>query len=340
MAEFSVKTDVLKSDALLLSDRGTQVRNIRSSMDSIRRSLGFKIRSSRQIESRLRQLSEEIALEEERLRHMSVSLKEISDLYGRTENEVQGNAKTPSYSLEKFVKKTALAALGPFGKIIGVVDNYQKGEYGKSANDLLGFVGSVVKDRSGENVTWKDKLLDWAGVKIPSPEKMPTPKQAWGKARGKYFDFSKGNRLTAACNWAGQIASSAFDNFKEFGSVCNWRFWEETGVETLINVGEGIAIAGAVGAGFAAAGIAAPAIATGAVAAGVAFIVDKALDWGCKKVTHGTHTSWKEAVSDTISDGIDYAREKTTGFFKKLVKNPRDVVCPWATAYASSGGGW
>ena len=219
------------------------------------------------------------------------------------------------------VWKTITAALGPVGNVITAGAAAVSGDYAKTGLEIGKGIKTIVKNTDGGKVAWKeafglDKIIDAVG---------PVKKT--------------GKKIISKADWAFQLVESAIDNYKEHGRLSS-RFFEETGVETVINVAEGAlvyAVTGAaIGAAVAALGVSAPAWAVGAAAVGVGL----ALDWGInalvRRVTGNPKADWKESVSDFVCDTGEKAFKsikKSLNIFTKGIKKSKSKI-KWAPVLA------
>ena len=308
MADFMTNTDALRQSADSLSHLKKTIDGLSSSLSSI------NVKSFLDSEATvilMRKISSDVAKIDRYsnvIGQMSSTLHTISRTYDKTEKGIVGsvpgktsiqNAQSGNNNssinvsdyLKKAVYKTVIGALGPAGLLIDAGVMIHDKNPGNVIGDIVKAAGGFAKNFDGSSVNW----AKWFGLVKPNVG----PVQF---ALNKYFDFSTlGKGISSACNWAATVITTGFSNFKEFGNF-GARFWAETGVESVIKVGEAIAITAGVGAIIAAAGISAPALAIGAAAAGVTVLVDMGLDAIVTWATHGSQTSWIEAASDAICD--------------------------------------
>ncbi len=200
----------------------------------------------------------------------------ISHLYEDADKELAQD--------EGFMSKVVWGVIGEFGALGSLATAGKDviyGEYGKVGGTLIDLVGGAVCHDAKPK--WYEPFkISEEGFKGEVKEKM-----------------------ASKVAWAAAIAENGWDNYKEHGGL-NLRFFEETGVESAIDVGEGALLyagaAAAVGAAGVAFGFTAPVWAVGAVAAVAGIAVDAGLDWIVKKATGDPDASWKEAASDFICD--------------------------------------
>lgn len=235
-----------------------------------------------------------------------------------------------------------VGGIGPFGAVSGIARDLV---FHKDTDSFLEDLAAVPKDvcstikTFSENDTASAKWKDLIGAKFD--ENLTTIKEETDvskkskevinylkeKALGDYHTFtdnppsSEDNPLEKVdlnndsqksmvkVNWISALLSSTISNVAENG--LSFRTAEETGVETLLSVGEDVLVSAAVGA--AAAGLAAtvgftaPVILTSLAAVGVGIAFDKTGDFIAQKVTGQPDAAWKECISDKVSDGIEDA---------------------------------
>lgn len=92
MAEFKVKTGRLDSAVGNLETYAAQLSQINTEITSIKNDLGFKIRSSVQIGSKLNNISGDVIKEQRVMKKMSSSLSSIAIKYNSVENSIYNNA--------------------------------------------------------------------------------------------------------------------------------------------------------------------------------------------------------------------------------------------------------
>lgn len=183
---------------------------------------------------------------------------------------------------------------------------------------------------------WETNI--WKELEIKPTATWKEIKDAFVNNFDKRFNFDKaetvGARMNVAAEWIG-IATTAvttgIDNYGEFGTINSERFWEETVLETGIDlaVGAGASalgtavvtgIAGAVGA------VAVPAVAVGATTVGILWVAD-ALVGAYTESKTGERKDLKEAASDLILDSDIYQE------VKGLVKQYGHFETDWSSCY-------
>lgn len=320
MSNFSINPSKINPEIQEMYNVSVKLKQCANDINSVRNALLFSPAVNASIGKNLKAISEDLVRESQSCNKMSVALSSSVRFYVNTEKSIvsgtpvaqatpaPGNsaAKKSENTLSKAVYKTIIGALGPAGHLIDAVNMGIQGKPGNVISDLVKLAGGFAKNFDGSSVNW----AKWFGILEPSvgPVKYTL---------SKYTDFSSvGKGISSACQWAAAIITSGFSNFKEFGNFGK-RFWEETAVESLIKVGETIAVGTAIGAVVAAAGISAPALAITAATAGAVVLVDMGLDAVVKWATHGSQTSWVEAASDFVCD----TGEKVVGWAKNTAKD-------------------
>lgn len=132
------------------------------------------------------------------------------------------------------------------------------------------------------------------------------------KKNVKEYQFSRAEdvseKIKAGTKWGGVAfvgILNAVDNYEEFGTIHSKRFWEETLLETTLDVVGGTLVSAIVGGLLAAAGISVAGIAIAAVTVGVMWAADVV----CGYVQEAKGKESKR-VTETISDvGLDAAKQ-------------------------------
>ena len=126
------------------------------------------------------------------------------------------------------------------------------------------------------------------------------------KKNVKEFQFSRAEdvseKIKAGTKWGGVAfvgILNAVDNYEEFGTIHSKRFWEETLLETTLDVVGGTLVSAIVGGLLAAAGISVAGIAIAAVTVGVMWAADVV----CGYVQEAKGKESKR-VTETISDVV------------------------------------
>ncbi len=122
------------------------------------------------------------------------------------------------------------------------------------------------------------------------------------KKNVKEYQFSRSEKIKAGTKWGGVAfvgILNAVDNYEEFGTIHSKRFWEETLLETTLDVVGGTLVSAIVGGLLAAAGISVAGIAIAAVTVGVMWAADVV----CGYVQEAKGKESKR-VTETISDVV------------------------------------
>lgn len=128
----------------------------------------------------------------------------------------------------------------------------------------------------------------------------------------KEYQFSKAEmvskKVKVGTKWGGVAFTGIFnaiENYEEFGTIHSKRFWEETLLETAVDVIEETFVSAIVGGLLAAAGISVSGVAVAAVTVGVIWAVDV----GCGYVQKAKGKESKR-ISETASDAfLDFIKQ-------------------------------
>ena len=128
----------------------------------------------------------------------------------------------------------------------------------------------------------------------------------------KEYQFSKAEmvskKVKVGTKWGGVAFTGIFnaiENYEEFGTIHSKRFWEETLLETAVDVIEETFVSSIVGGLLAAAGISVSGVAVAAVTVGVIWAVDV----GCGYVQKAKGKESKR-ISETASDAfLDFIKQ-------------------------------
>lgn len=128
----------------------------------------------------------------------------------------------------------------------------------------------------------------------------------------KEYQFSKAEKVSkkvkVGTKWGGVAFTGIFnaiENYEEFGTIHSKRFWEETLLETAVDVIEETFVSAIVGGLLAAAGISVSGVAVAAVTVGVIWAVDV----GCGYVQKAKGKESKR-ISETASDAfLDFIKQ-------------------------------
>lgn len=225
--------------------------------------------------------------------------------------------------------KLNVAASGFAGSVIDIGKNLADQKWAKGISGILKLTGSVIKNTNGTKVSWGDLF----GLIKPGEAK-----SVGAAAFGKYFDFSSIKKgVSSSLNLFAAGISSWCANYKEFeGDLSNGRFWQETAVETGINVLEGMAVTAFVATTIGTGGI--PLIA-GVISTGVTVAADWGLNVLTNWATNGAWTDWKEAFSDGICNFSEWLDE-SAGKAGQWVGEKARVAVDWVQDKAEAAVNW
>ena len=322
------------------------LRALRQETLNVRSGLSFKISGQEAISARLRDAADQLGKEASSTYSLYSGLEQIIARYEQTENanvERLGAEKTsvqqtggtqtpimyPTFDVGELLQKEILKLLGPFGTVITGIGDLWNGDLDKLCKDLIdliGDTGSVILDEP--KAEWFKELFGIGADGFKRTEEAP-------EFLDELFDFStEGKTVSTVASWAASFLGSFISNADEFGadSWTQGRFWEETLVETGIDMVEGAIISTVVGT--AAVALFGNPVSLGVAAATVAttFAVDWALDSIVTWATGGAQTSWTEWASDGICDGLEWAGNKITEGVDKFVESVGPVVTKTADA--------
>ncbi len=246
--------------------------------------------------------------------------RKIALAYKLTEYSISGETGLEWSDLWNFVSSAGVA--GQYGAMVG---NMFSGDYGSAiGNGLLAFGGLAENAFEDNPKKWYEVLFGTYEDGMVANISKNGAKTIWGEACDGY-KFSKSNtvgkNLNVGAQWAAAAIGNGFENYEEFGTVKNTRFWGETAVETGVDVAMGIGATMAVAAGAAAAGIAAPAVAVAAVGGGLVWGVNKAVE-------HFTGKDVGEWAADAVCDGAEWVKDKAGN----AITSTKNSVCAWVAA--------
>ena len=322
---FSIKHDEVNKIAEEIQGYKEDIEAVRKELYSVANSSAIKTSSYSDIKKAIRVQAVNVHDNGKRIDNVGKNLKKIVKKYVDLDQSLADKAastmsfdtRTSKLGLalstskaifdkaQDLAQKLKLAELGPFGKLIDAVQKGSQAKWGNVVSDIITALESmgknITKVTDGSGSKW---AMDWE--KLMGINDFKVEEGVLKDAINKYRIPKKG--ISAACKWATSLITSAYDNYKEFG-VINKRFLEETGVETMASVAEGVAAATAAGlmavAVTAVTGVAMPVVAVTAAGVALTFAADLALDGLTKWSTKGAETSWKEAVSDRVCDWLD-----------------------------------
>lgn len=331
MATYEVKERQLHTYINNERNLSSQLKRLNSQIENCRNNLKTSVSSANyKIKSNLTGLCNQFDNEIGRISKMADVLDATVDLYFNTEKSVCGiPVKRNKPSDAQDVKSSAewsdilfsvIKEAGLGGKTIDLINNLLNGKTEDKnllesiTKYMASAVGTVAETVSSDAPDWVKAFTGW------SKETYLSAKDYLKKETDDYIlDITKtGSKKVAetvrvAAKWLGVALTGVFnfqDNFEEFkaqGGMANQRFWEETVVETVIDVGKDVLVGTAIVGVAAACGIAAPAW---AIAGGTALILGGA-DFVSKKLTEKDLT---EFISDTALNFRDGVNEGLKNF--------------------------
>lgn len=325
MAEFKVDTDMLRGQA-------SEIRALQDSLNEVALKLTgmqlgsiIRIKASTALIGKVSACKWEAICQAGNLENLAGGLDNIADTYDTTEKkltepktEEQAAAESEreiwEYLIKIFGKATPVTQIISmlyywFGGDGGVKD-YLKGL--KSLISATGDVGKLVLDNEPA-AEWAKTLTGWKDMAGQSE----IMKYSWAAAD------TVGKKFKVITKWAGVLLTAgvtAVGNYQEFdGDLSNSRFWEETVLETGIELGKGMMASAAVSTALAAAFGTAPVL---VVAAGAGLITVVA-DWACEQLFEKNAT---ESLSDWILDEIHGIVSGAQDRIQGIVSSAKDGV--------------
>lgn len=351
MAEYAVNTDQLRSNADRIAALQRELDSVAVRLGAMQLGSVLQIKASTALIGRVGACKWAAAAQSDDLGRLARGLDDIARLYDETENNL-ADPKTQAQTREHGGGGTEIPEQsvwddiwGGFKDIWGVVgegagplavlhglfgwgdDWADDGSsiFGGIANMI--FAGIEVADDAGPAEwakalfglnpsstpinTWDDAVDDWLG------------KVTWAD--------DIGHNAGVVCQWIGyglSFISSGIDNYSEFdGDMANARFWGETVLEGVVDVGLGI------GAGIAAAALLPttwPAVVIGAAGAGVVWVANNVCEW----ITGGDDIG--EVVANAVCDGVEATVEFVQDVGEAVadgVEAAWDGVCDWVDSW-------
>ena len=301
MSEFIIHPSSVKGSIAEEQRIANQLINVQNSIGSIMNNLQFNIASSAMIRARLKKSYSDVYQCRRSVVSMSQALNRSVNKYEQTEKRICSNAKVgkPSWiggnegysssqqnkkDTSKVSKKTVktkerkakwkdvilkiISGIGPGGKIVsglGKVVTGDKSKYatwGSAIKDIVkGFekIAKKVKEaKSGVSVNWGKVLLGG-----------DTYKTGYTFIDNVGIEIGKVSPVSAGAS----ALASLFENIDEYqeGGMSKTRFFEETVMETIIDIGKGVLVTAGVSTICAAVALAfgftVPALAVGVISA-------------------------------------------------------------------------
>lgn len=275
-----------------------QTRQILS--ESVRRIYNI-VGNSSPYEQPLKKLEQEI----EKLARCQRNLRSAQRVLGDISNRYDALSQTfePDFKSLLFGNLEAFGAVG--GGFTDILDLIINGGDLKSiiglADTLCQTIGGFLEQRAKDVPDYLEVIRG----------EVKAEKKSMGKLLGKEIEeirFSKAEKVSdkikAGTKWGGMAfvgILNAVDNYEEFGTIHSKRFWEETLLETALDVIGGTLVSAIVGGLLAAAGISAAGIAIAAVTVGVMWAAD--VVYGYAQEAKGKESKRvTEAISDWVLD--------------------------------------
>lgn len=320
----------------------SKIDSLLPEIQAVGRGLSASAGSTTQIKVQLYKTSAQVSACRDSLFQMQSAAEKIASEYCSCEQHLSKTESTDQNAAGSNWK-TAVSLIGSFGFAGKVADSI----YGLSMGGTTRWksVAKIVETGAKTIQRMADgKVVDIFGTlavgkKIDALGNFVYESPSLSKELGKYvYDPSKcstvaakrASKIAVGAAWASLALSGIQnfnDNFKEFdGDLNSKRMYEETIVETAIDVGKGAAI-GVLGA--LAVGASAPVWAAGVAAVGITSVCDVAVEW----VDMAFGIDVKETVSDFAVDTYEFVRDTakktvkaTAKFVGKAVSQTADCI--------------
>lgn len=266
--------------------------------ESVRRIYNI-VGNSSPYEQPLKKLEQEI----EKLARCQRNLRSAQRVLGDISNRYDALSQTfePDFKSLLFGNLESFGAVG--GGFTDILDLIINGGDLKSiiglADTLYQTIGGFLEQRAKDVPDYLEVIRG----------EVKAEKKSMGELLGKEIEeirFSKAEKVSdkikAGTKWGGLAfvgILNAVDNYEEFGTIHSKRFWEETLLETALDVVGGTLVSAIVGGLLAAAGISVAGIAIAAVTVGVMWAADVV----CGYVQEAKGKESKR-VTETISDVV------------------------------------
>ena len=361
MAEFAVKTHQLKNCANRISNLQRDLDSVAARLAGLQISSAIQSRASIGLMARVGDCKWAAIHQSNDLGRLAGGLGDVAELYEKYERNLtepktqdhSGTGGTWAEGVEESggsswwdsilgglsvfgsgVWDTLGGAAGPFG-VLNALFDFGMGKPAEGLKDLTEGASNILFGVQHALTNGADSFANWASSLLGFNQ---SGINGWGDALDDWLgkmDFGKQTstvgKVGTVCQWAGYALSflvSGVENYAEFdGDMTNARFWGETVLEGVVDVGLGI------GAGIAAAALLPatwPAIAVGAVGVGVVWVGNQVCEW----ITGGRDIG--EVVADAVCDTVDAVVDGAKQVGRAIsdgAKAAWDGVCDWV-------GGW
>ena len=357
MAEFKVDTERLRGQAEALESLRSSLNDVALKLSGMQLGSILQIKASTALFGKITDCKWAAIHQSGDIGQLARGLDNVADTYDNVEKNLlepktEAQAKSEAKAEESDWIQNLVKIFGGSSAIASFFAAYyysQRGITGtlgdKSVVDMLkclvkgaGTVGKCALNGDSK-AEWAQSLL---GLKKAGDGMDATGISDFLQKEIGNYDFSGaeklGDKIKVGAKWAGAaltIAGSAVSNYDEFnGDLSNARFWEETALESGLDIAKGIAVTAAVSACFAGA----PVVVVAAIGTGVTV----AVDWVSKQVFNGRGVT--EVVSDAILDVVhgntEGLRETANQWLdsgRNLIKKAKDGV---RTAWDSISSIW
>lgn len=367
MSEFKVKTQALRCAVNEEEEIQKRIYDIYEEVIQQKNSISFNICVKANIEWRLTRVSNGINKEYRSMQKMQRNLARVADLYEKTENticKVVEDGKVTTWEklvnidwtsgLPKTFIKTLIDIIPQIGTLGGTTSGLATLIKILMDGDGISYkdIGALIKGTGTSLIKIFDAIKQYNDGEIdklwglnPCKTIVTDSQAGWLRATNTYgktfldkLNMFKTDSQTGATSidgakvggWVLTFVADYFNNKEEAEKkgLTDLRRWEETVLETGIDIAKGAAISAAVAAGFAAIGVGAPVV----VVAGAGVVVSAGLDFICKKIT-GAVIGEEKGLTETISDGILDFGEKVIGGITGAWASAKEAVCSWAPRF-------
>lgn len=343
MSEFAVNTESLRGCATQLTGVESQLEEIQSRLRMLQLGCVLQIRASSTMISRLQECANAVSNQGNDLGKLSEGLTAVAALYDTYERrlsepstgEAGQNAGAGEDASADWLSTLAegsnevvgllLRLLGRSNAVFGILNalfNFGQGEHASGLRYGFNSLARIFDAFDGNgSASWFDTLMGF------TPNTADDLGDAWSRWLNNMGlgDSSNTNGASVVCRWLGYAMSfvaEGVSNYQEYDGDMGVRFWSETLLEGVVDVGVGV------GVGLLASALLPatwPAIAVGAVGGLVIWGVDSVCEW----ITG-------EDLSDLIVDPIlDTAENVIDGVVDvaqdvgRAIVDGAEAVCNW-----------
>lgn len=313
MAEFEVKWAELRKQSVFEKDIEIKLERTRNKVLQSKRTLhSMMLPANVRVERKLSDITNDLNKEINHIEKLEDTLIDIIETYKRVEKDICGKnfiEKMVDYINNqidmRLIITSSICFLGEGAKLI--IDS------SRGRTDIWDFSRYIISSIEEVTRAMGDDEVSWAGIFLGASKTAKTYNSGLdyiGDAINKFFvdtgakNIAK-NKIAVVAKWAGTILDVAlnfWDNMEEFkydGGIQNPRFWKETVIESVLDIG----LATLIGAGVVAvAGVALSPVAVAAITGVIMGVGD------CAVKSSGAEEGLVEWMSDgfiNIGEDID-----------------------------------